>query len=225
LGFDDDYDIWYLPRKATWMAEFRRSENYSIAHRVSPTNKSGGAIYSYSDFIGNALSNTAPAQTNIVYSVDGTNYYPANADGSFPSQITPSQDLYIKVKMSGSGTNSPLLRSLTVEYAPESQAQLQIIRKTYTSALARNTDNSESTFEKNETVYVRIVVFQPDSSQRGTMLVDRLSNFANPRNYRLKQGCAGNGAALSPDISSNELRFNINIPLGLSCIDYEYTAQ
>ena len=56
-------------------------------HRVSPTNKSGGAP-TYSDFIGNALSNTTSAQTNITYSVDGTNYYPANGDGSFPTDHT-----------------------------------------------------------------------------------------------------------------------------------------
>ena len=225
LGYDEDYDIWFLPRKATWIAEFKASENYSTAHYVKASNKQNGAVYSYSDFIGNALSNTIPAQTDVSYSINGTDYYSANTDGSLPSQITPSQDLYIKVKMTGSGTNSPLLRSLTVEYDPESQGDLQIVRKTYTSSSARDFDKSESTFDKGETVYVRIILFQPDA-ESGTSLIDRLSNFTDSRNYRYKVGCSGEGSIVSPIFSAtNELKFNINIPSGLSCIDYEYTAE
>lgn len=226
LGYDGDYDIWFLPRKTSWMAEFKRSEHYSTAHEVSPTAKSGGAIYSYSDFVGNALSNTIPAQTVIEYSTNSVDYYQANADGSFPDEITPSRDLYIKIKMTGSGTNSPLLRSLKVEYEPESQANLKIIRKTFSSILGRESDASESTFEKNETVYVRLVLFQAGPDESGTTLTDRFSNFKDPKDYRFKQGCTGIGTILNPSIGVNEIVFSdLDIPSGLSCIDYEYKVQ
>jgi hypothetical protein len=227
LDYDDDYDIWYLPNDAFWIAEFKESENYSTAHKIDPTQEVSSEVslvHGYSDFIGDSVSPNDP-QTLIEYSVDGSSYYQANSDGSFPSEIADSQDLYIKVKMTGFGTNSPLLKSLKVEYEPESQANLQIVRKIYASVLDRDSDSSETTFEKNETAYVRLILFQPGASKDNAVVVDRLSNFENPREYRFKQGCSGTGTVLTPSLGINEIRFNLDIPSGLSCLDYEYTVK
>lgn len=231
MGYDDDYDIWYLPRKGNFISEFKQSENYSVGHRYSPTAKAGGGVYSYSDFLGNALDNSTKAGISPKYSTDGVTFFSVNADGSFPDQIEPSADLYIKVGMSGSGTNSPLLRSLKIEYDPESFSNLRILRTTHTSSLSRDIADEESTFERGEVVYVRVKLFEPERARDSVAFTDRFSNVSitkPPRNFRFKSGCSGAGDLITPnpkDISENQVSFNINLPLGLSCIDYEYTAN
>ncbi len=226
IGYDDDYDIWFLPRKGAYITEFKQSENYLISHQYSPTSKSGGGIYSYSDFLGNALDNSTGASITQEYSVDGVNYFLLNPDGTFPSEIDPSSDLYIRIKMNGSGTNTPILRSLQIEYEPESFSNLRTIRTTHTSSLARDSGTEESTFERGETVYTRIKLYEPEKARSGTSITDRFSNVKDPRNFRFKKGCSGSGSAINLKASSvNEVSFDIDLPLGLSCIDYEYTAD
>ena len=229
LGYDEDYDIWFLPRKGSYVAEFKQSENYLIKHEYSPTSKSGGGIYSYADFLGNALDNSTEASINPEYSTDGVTFFPLNPDGTFPNQIDPSADLYIRIQMTGSGTNSPLLRSLKIEYDPEGFSNLRILRTTHTSSLSRDSGEEESTFERGEAVYVRVKLFEPERARDSVSFTDRFSNVSIPslRNFRFKSGCSGSGNQITPESTSseNEVSLNIDLPLGLSCIDYEYTAN
>jgi len=226
LGYDNDYDIWFLARKGTYIAEFKQSENYAIVHRYSPTDKAGGGVYSYADFLGNALDNSTDASISPEYSTDGINFFSVNADGSFPGQIEPSADLYIRVGMAGSGTNSPLLRSLKIEYDPEGFSNLRILRTTHTSSLSRDSGDEESTFERGEVVYTRIKLFEPERARDDISLTDRFSNVSNPRNFRFKSDCTGAGQAITPqNIGANQVSLIFDLPLGLSCIDYEYTAN
>lgn len=226
MAYDSDYDIWYLPRKGNFISEFKRSENYLIGHRYRPTNKEGGAIYSYSDFLGNALDNSTGASVKLECSTDGVTFFSLNPDGTFPEQVESSTDLYFRIQMTGSGTNSPLLKSLKIEYDPEGFSNLRILRTTHRSSLSRDSGEEESTFERGETVYVRIKLFEPERARNDITLTDRFSNVSNPRNFRFKSGCSGRGKSITTqNVGTNQVSLVFNLPLGLSCIDYEYTAN
>lgn len=198
------------------------SSEISISESQGTSEESGqgqeALVRSFDTSTGTAL--------NIQYSTDGVNYYSAQSDGAMPNEVSLSEDLYIKVIMTGSGTNSPLLESLKIEYDPESFSSLAVSRHTYKSVLGRNSDDTQTTFDKGEKVFVRIKLFEPERARDSVTLIERFSNVEGPTNFKLKRNCTGEGDAVAPDASSdNQLNFTLDIPLGLSCLDYEYEIK
>jgi len=226
VGFDNNYNLWYVPRKGSnYVTKIFKSTNYTTFQSILGAS-SGAQFYTYSDFAGNALANV---NNSLKYEVstNGSDWKSINSGEDIG---LTSNDLYIKVVFKG-GFSSPILKSLRIDYSStlSSNIKPRILKTTYKSAADRqNMQNEEATFEKGETVYVRIKYWEPLDSRENVAIIDRYTNLkrGSERNFKLND-CASSGNTILPDKSTpNVFKFNFSsLNQGLHCIDYEYVVE
>jgi len=227
VAFDNNYDLWYVPRLGSnYVTKILKSTNYTTSEPILGASENNAKFYTYSDFAGNALANV---NNSLKYEVstDGSNWKSINSGEDIG---LTSNDLYIKVVFKG-GFSSPILKSLRIDYSStlSSNIKPRILKTTYKSAADRqNMQNEEATFEKGETVYVRIKYWEPLDSRENVTIIDRYTNLkrGSERNFKLND-CVSSGNTILPDKSApNVFKFNFSsLNQGLHCIDYEYVVE
>lgn len=242
LGYDTEKNVWYIPRaiEGATIRKFNVSSNYTTRLSI-PNSVSGslGKFYTYSDFIGNALENSFGTLTFSFSPDSGTNWF-TQADleaGTIPD----SMSLKIKASFTGA-SSSPILKSITLGYESQfGNLGSKMLKSTYRTAEDRDGEkNPKATFEKGETVYVRIKTFEGMDGRANLLLTDRLSgNVEDPSNLTSKKFVYKDGAkCANPNTSvtakylsdggNKNSRYEFTFPTikqGESCIDYEYKLK
>lgn len=241
LGYDTEKNIWFIPRNQTGalIRKFTASSNYTsrlgIPNSILGEN---GNFYTYSDFIGNALENSF-GTLSFSFSPDGGTNWFTQAE-LLAGTIPDSTSLKIKASFTGAST-SPILKSITLGYESQfGNLGSKMLKSTYRTAEDRNGEkNPKATFEKGETVYVRIKTFEGMDGRSNLLLTDRISgNVESPADLVAKKFVYKDGAKCAninntvtvkylSDSGKNK-RYEFTFPTikqGETCIDYEYKLK
>ena len=114
LGYDKDKNIWAVARTGGLVYKFLKLTNYAT-YQSFPSNTLGGLNYTYSDFLGNALSNVSNTITYQFSPDGGTTWY--SDEDLNAGRIPDSAGLLIKLTLNGSGLTTPILKKLRLDYA------------------------------------------------------------------------------------------------------------
>lgn len=194
IGFDSSGNIWQVNEHH--FVKFDKSTNYqSPAGNSYQATTKGGSFYTYSDFIGNALANLLGV---VEYSDNNINWY-----GDITS-VPPSENLFIKIKLRGDGSFSPIIKSLKIEYSSEENPTVYIEKWTLKDK------RISGTFQPGETIAVMLKVSTTEDKNVNVKIRDYLPPNVNQISIVDQTNRMGlqNYCGLSPNtlmISSNAL--------------------
>lgn len=98
-------------------------------------------------------------------------------------------------------------------YRMSAMEAIKIIRLTYSDSVRAS---AESNFEKGETVYARIKIYEPGSANK-IKITDRIFNFKSVGNFRFN-----NAPIPTPPVEGNQFSASIETKNGANYFDYEY---
>lgn len=241
LGHDRNNNVWSILAPTDLLYPCRDilrfnkgsgpANDFSTSELYLSTSNPAGQTYTFADALGNEIGNSSDL-IDIVFStnpIDATN--PGVTD---VTQLPISHDLYIKVTFTGDPADPPILRWLQVDYEKSFEfLEPEIFRSTYRTSTDRsNNVNKFATFEKGETVYVRLAVGEPFKEGRMNVKVaDRLEGVdGNPSNCKMS-GDSGTkdlaeGTDYTWDAGSKTITFTLALlKKGVTYFDYEYKVN
>jgi len=235
LGHDRNKNIWSILSSCRDVLRFNKgtapTNDYTTSELYLSTSDPAGKVYAFIDALGNEIANTGDL-IDIVFS---NNPIDANNPGVTDiTQVPISHDLYIKITFTGSPTDPPILRWLEVDYEKSFEfLKPEIFRSTYRTGTDRDSNvNKFATFEKGETVYVRLAVGEPVKEGRTNVKVtDQLDNIdGNPNNCKMSGDSGTKDLVEGTDYTWEAGSRTITVTLallkkGITYFDYEYKVS
>jgi len=153
--------------------------------------------------------------------------------GSAKAIVSPETSDFFKVMQQGTSSDTAkVLSGMPVNVSSSSNANSstglvpQIIKSTYLDS-SRSSSVKEMNFEKGDTIYVRIEIFDPNQQGDSLIISDRVFNFTTGtfKNFRFIKSDGSTSGLGSVQPINNKMEFSVNAGKGINKIEYEYQVE